>query len=80
LSAEKPFTATFSRAAAAGMRYAVVGIEWTPAPEHTARYYLVISTNCVHTSNHAARSLANLRRMLRPRDGVPALMDFIWGL
>jgi hypothetical protein len=62
------------------MRYAVVDIEHPRAPEHTVRYYLVISINCVHTSNHAARLLANLRRMLRPRDGVPVLIDLIWGL
>lgn len=77
-SAKKSFDATLH--GAENLRYAVVDVERPPAEEHCEKYHVIISTNCVHASRDATKSLANLRMMLRPEDGFLALVEFTNGM
>jgi len=77
-SAKRSFEANLQ--GAQHLRYAVVDVERFPAEEHQSKYHVVISTNCVHASRDATKSLANLRMMLRPEDGFLALVEFTKGL
>nr|APX44019.1 polyketide synthase [Pestalotiopsis microspora] len=61
------------------MRYAVLDVEHAPTAEQQGKYHVIISTNCIHATSNAAKSLTNLRSMLRP-DGLMALVEFSPGL
>ncbi|KAK3938475.1 Methylphloroacetophenone synthase [Diplogelasinospora grovesii] len=62
------------------MRYATLDVEAPPPPDFEGRFHAIISTNCIHATRNATASLANLRRMLRPQDGLLALVEFTRGL
>ncbi|KAK3332590.1 hypothetical protein B0T19DRAFT_457479, partial [Cercophora scortea] len=62
------------------MRYLTLDCEKAPAPDQIGKYHVIISTNCIHATSDATLSLANLRAMLRPQDGIMALVEFTRGL
>ncbi|KAK3680862.1 hypothetical protein B0T22DRAFT_524224 [Podospora appendiculata] len=62
------------------MRYLTLDCEKAPAPEQVGKYHVIISTNCIHATSDATLSLTNLRAMLRPEDGIMALVEFTRGL
>ncbi|KAJ5080836.1 polyketide synthase [Penicillium angulare] len=97
-----PFTYTFSEISASllarakrttfknfpGMEFRKVNIEEDPAEGLLGKYHIVLSTNCIHATHSLEKSLANIRKLVRP-DGCVALVeatqriawyDLVWGL
>ena len=73
----------------AGMDFRKLNIEEDPPADLLGRYHVVVSTNCVHATRNLRRSLANIRKLVRPVDGCVALSevtqkvawyDLVWGL
>lgn len=66
------------------MRYATLDVEQeqlpSTSPDFAGKFHAIISTNCIHATRNATSSLAKLRRLLRPDDGVMALVEFTEGL
>ncbi|KAJ6441026.1 Methylphloroacetophenone synthase [Purpureocillium lavendulum] len=62
------------------VRYATLDAEVPPAADLEGKFHAIISTNCIHATRNATASLENLRRMLRPDDGILALVEFTEGL
>ncbi|KAK7927489.1 polyketide synthase [Apiospora marii] len=56
------------------MTFGVLDIEQAPPAEFLERFHVVISTNCIHATRDLARSLTNVRKMVRP-DGAVALIE-----
>ncbi|KAI9661722.1 MAG: Type I Iterative PKS [Bathelium mastoideum] len=62
------------------MRYATLDVEGSFPPAFAGKFHAIISTNCIHATRNATASSANLRSMLRPDDGLLALVEFTNGL
>lgn len=56
------------------MTFGVLDIEQEPPAEFLEAFHVVISTNCIHATRDLTRSLANVRKMVRP-DGAVALIE-----
>ncbi|KAK8051649.1 Beta-ketoacyl synthase [Apiospora rasikravindrae] len=56
------------------MTFGVLDIEQEPPAEFLEAFHVVISTNCIHATRDLARSLTNVRKMVRP-DGAVALIE-----
>ncbi|KAK8127938.1 polyketide synthase [Apiospora sp. TS-2023a] len=56
------------------MTFGVLDIEHEPPAEFLEVFHVVISTNCIHATRDLARSLSNMRKMVRP-DGAVALIE-----
>ncbi|KAJ0419262.1 BcPKS20, polyketide synthase [Aspergillus carlsbadensis] len=71
------------------MNFLRLDVEKEPPQELQGRYHVVLSSNCIHATHDARRSLANIRKLVRPENGCVALIEFtkklpwyelIWGL
>ncbi|KAI1098484.1 hypothetical protein F4804DRAFT_350337 [Jackrogersella minutella] len=51
-------------------------IEHPPPEELLGRYHVVVSSNCVHATRDVRGCLASIRRLVRPRDGCVALVEY----
>ena len=56
------------------LKYQVLNIEQTPAPDMLGQYDIIISTNCIHATRNLVKSTTNIRKLLRP-DGILCLIE-----
>ena len=56
------------------MTFGVLDIEQEPPAQFLEAFHVVISTNCIHATRDLARSLTNVRKMVRP-DGAVVLIE-----
>lgn len=57
------------------MEYAIVDVEKEPPESLAERYHIIISSNCIHATKDLGVSSTNLRKMLRPQDGMVCLLE-----